>query len=167
MIKTWLIVVFVSILMIITLLTVNLMLLINVELSINFLKQKRKVIIANFCIDDFFESINTILDDSVSSSRGNFSIMKETLEKETEKLIERVSKTNGFLEECGLKIGFGKSIVFFNNTEGYVIQIAAEAYAEDCEGLFSIRRSSNIVRFIPQETCKESNAAGLFPNNSS
>ncbi|MBO3839235.1 MAG: hypothetical protein QXN75_01210 [Thermoproteota archaeon] len=167
MIKTWLIVVFVSILIMIVLLAVNLMLLVNVELSVNFLKQKRKAIIADSCIDDFFKSISTILDDSISSSRGNFSIMRETLEKRIEKLMEKVSKTKGFLEECGLKICFENSIVFLNNTEEYVIQIAVKAYAEDCEGFFSIRRSSNIVRFLRQEICEESNIAELFPNNSS
>lgn len=166
MIKTWLIIIFVSILMTVTLLVVNLMLLVNAELSINFLKQKMKAIIANSCIDDFFESISTILDDSISNSRGNFSIMRETLERRIEKLMGKVSKTKSFLEECGLKISFEKSIVFFNNTEEeYIIQITAEAYAEDCEGFFSIRRSSNIVRFFPQEICKESSY--FFPNNSS
>lgn len=160
MIKTWLIIIFVSIPMTITLLVINLMLLVNAELSISFLKQKMRVIIANSCIDDFFESINTILDNSISNSRGNFSIMRETLEKRIEELMEKVSKAKSFLEECGLKISFEKSIVFFNNTEEeYIIQITAEAYAEDCEGFFSIRRSSNMVRFFPQEICKESGSA--------
>lgn len=167
MIKTWLIIIFVSIPMTITLLVINLMLLVNAELSISFLKQKMRVIIANSCIDDFFESINTILDNSISNSRGNFSIMRETLEKRIEELMEKVSKAKSFLEECGLKISFEKSIVFFNNTEEYIIQITAEAYAEDCEGFFSIRRSSNIVRFFPQEICKELSFAKFFPNNSS
>jgi len=155
MIKTWLIIIFASIFMTINLILVNLMLVVNSDLLLDYLKQKMRVILVNSCVNDFFESISVIVDDSISRSNGNFSIMKEILEDETGKFIGKLSKTRDFLEKCGLKIYFEKSIVFYNHTEEYVIEITAEVYAEDSEGLFSIRRSNKIVRTLVKETHRE------------
>lgn len=155
MIKNWFIIIFASILMTITLLMVNLMLLINSDLLINYFKQKMRIILVDSCINDFFKSINIIVDNSISHSNGNFSIMRKILEEEIREFMERVTKTKSFLEKCGLRIHFEKSVIFYNSTDKYIVEVIAEVNAEDYEGLFSIKRSNKIVRVLYKEACKE------------
>jgi len=142
------------------------MILINCDILINYLEQKKMVIIANSCVNDFFDSIDAILDNSMACSEGNFSILKEMLNSEIGKFMERVSEAGVLLEECGLKTRFEESTVFYNNNGEYVIEIIARAYVEDYEGLFSIEREKKIMRSFPQVVHEESRVLE-YPNSSS
>lgn len=148
MIKTWFIIIPVSILMAFILLTTNLIIIMESELSISYLKQKSRIMLADHCINDFFESINVILDKSISCCEGNFSTVKEILEKEIENFMERIQRTKDFLEKCGLGIRFQESIIYHDNEDEYVIEIIAEVYIEDYEGCFSFKRSNRIMRAL-------------------
>jgi hypothetical protein len=136
---------------------------VNNDLLINYLKQRAKATLADSCINDFFNSLNEILDNSISYSNGNFSILEKMLQEEIEKFMNKVSKIESFLKECGLLIRFENSIKFYNYTEGYLIELDAKVYVKDVEGLFLIERSNKIKRFLIKDKIDHE----VFPNNSS
>lgn len=164
MIKTWFIIIPAFILITVILFAINFIILLDIELLINYLKQKTKIMLADYCVNDFFESIRIILDSSIGCFEGNFSTIRKELEGEIGKFIERICKTEDFLRKCGLKIYFEKSIIYYNNDGEYVIEIIARAYVEDCEGHFSFERNDKIIRSLnygDRETVE------FLPNNSS
>lgn len=148
MIKTWFIIVPVYLLMIFILLVTNFIILLESELSISYLKQKARLMLAEYCINDFFKCIHEILDNRISCFEGNFSTVKKILENEIENFIERVNRTKDFLRKCGLEIRFEKSIIYHDNEEEYLIEIIAEVHVEDYEEFFSFRRSNKITRSL-------------------
>lgn len=147
MIKTWLIPITTLTLITIILLTVNVMVLIDSIILENYLKQKSKAFLADSFISDVFESFSTILDRSVYSSEGNFTVLKQLLEEEAGEFMNRVIETREFFNEYGILVNFNYTI---NYAENCFIEIDVKAYVNDLEGLFSFERNHMVSRTLEE-----------------
>lgn len=145
MIKTWLIPITASILITIILLTVNLMVFVDSIILASYLEQKSKAFLTDSFISDVFEGVDSILDRSVYSSEGNFTIFKKVLEEGVGEFMNRVSKTRDFFNERGILVDFNYTINYIGT---YSIEIDVKAYAKDSEGLFSFERNHKVNRIL-------------------
>ncbi len=145
MIKTWLIPITTLTLITIILLTVNVIAFIDSIILENYLKQKSKAFLADSVISDVFESFGAILDRSVYSSEGNFTILKQLLEEEAGEFMNRVLEIREFFNEYGVLVDFNYTI---NYTENCLIEIDVKAYVNDLEGLFYFERNHRARRTL-------------------
>jgi hypothetical protein len=111
----------------------------------NYLEQKSEALLADSFIIDVFEGFDAILNRSICKSEGNFTILKQVLEKETGEFMNRVYETSDFFNEYGVLINFTYAI---NYAENYSIEIDVKVYVKELEGRFSFERSHNVIKML-------------------
>lgn len=149
MIKTWLIPIVVSTIIMVSLLTVNLMVLSGSILLEGFLRQKARAILADSLINDILNSVENIVNTSMCSSKGNFSELKKILVDEMRQFWEAILYKEERFNEYGVSIRFDYSIEI--REEGCSVEIVSRIRARDLEGFFTLERVHNTVRRLASE----------------
>lgn len=143
MIKTWMIPIVVSTIIMVSLLIVNLTVQSGSILLVGFLKQRARLLLADSLAKDIFNSVENIAEVSMGSSRGNFSEFKKNLMDKMERF-----KTENLHEECFKEF---EIIVQFDYTietreEEFSVEIACRLRVSDSEGFFVFERVHNTVK---------------------
>ncbi len=143
MIKTWLIPIAASMIIMVSLLMVNLMVLSGSTLLAGFFKQRVKIVLADSLLNDAFNSVENIAEACMHSSKGNFSEFKKTLEEELERLTENLCDEE-FFREYGILVRFSSSIEYYD--EECSVEIISRIHVSDPEGFFSFERVYKTVK---------------------
>ncbi|MEM3464952.1 MAG: hypothetical protein QW506_01825 [Thermoproteota archaeon] len=143
MIKTWMIPIVASTIIMASLLMVNLTVQSGSILLADLLKQRTRLVLADSLAKDIFSSVENIAEASMSSSQGNFSEFKKNLMDKMERF-----KTENLHEECFKEHGI---IVQFDYTietreEEFSVEIVCRIRVSDSEGFFEFERIHNTVK---------------------
>lgn len=143
MIKTWLIPIAASTIIMVSLLMVNLIVLSGSTLLAGFLKQRVKLVLADSLLNDTFNSVENIAEACMRSSKGNFSEFKKNLEEELKRLTENLCDEE-FFREYGILVRFSCNIESYD--EECSVEIISRIHVSDLEGFFSFERVCKTVK---------------------
>ncbi|MEM2050041.1 MAG: hypothetical protein QXU11_05680 [Thermoproteota archaeon] len=143
MIKTWLIPVFASTIIMSSLLIVNLMVQSESILLADFLKQRTRLVLADSLAKDIFNNVENIAEASMSSSQGNFSEFKKNLMDNMERF-KTENLHEEYFKEYGIIVQFDYTIE--THEEEFSVEIVCRIRVSDSEGLFEFERVHNTVK---------------------
>lgn len=143
MIKTWMIPIVVSTIIMASLLIANLMVQSGSALLLGFLKQRAKLVLADSLVKDIFSSLENIAETSMSSSQGNFSEFKKTLMDKMERF-KTENLYEEFFKECGILVQFDYTIE--SREEEFSVEIECRIRVSDLEGFFEFERVHKTVK---------------------
>jgi hypothetical protein len=150
MIKTWLITIVASAIIMVSLLMVNLMVLAGSTFLEGFLKQKAKLVLVDSLANDIFNTVENIVEAGARSSNGNFSEFKKILADEMGRFKEKISRDEECFNEYGVSIRFDYSIE--PHEEERLVEITSMIYAKDLDGFFTFEQVHNTVKRLDSAT---------------
>ena len=165
MIKTWLIPIVASTIIMVSLLTLNLMVSTGCTILEGFLKQKAKVVLANSLINDIFRTVESIAEKNVYSVKSNFSELEENLMSEMERFREKILKDEEVFNKCGVSVQFDYHIKTLE--EACSVEVTSSVSIKDLEGFFTLEHTHKTVRTAGFCVAIESSGEDAFPKNSS
>jgi|GEM_PF-1687483 hypothetical protein len=150
MIKTWLIPIVASTIIMASLLMVNLMALTGSIFLEGFLEKKAKLVLVDSLAKDIFNAVDTIAEVSVHSSNGNFSEFMKILGNKMECFKEKISRDEEYFNEHGISIRFEYSIEA--REDECLAEITSMIYTKDLEGFFAFEQVHNTVKRLVSAT---------------
>jgi len=150
MIKTWLIPIVASAIIMASLLMVNLMALAGSIFLEGFLEKKAKLVLVDSLAKDIFNAVDTIAEVSAHSSNGNFSEFKKILADKMERFKEKISRDEECFNEHGISIRFEYSIEA--REDECLAEITSMIYTKDLEGFFAFEQVHNTVKRLVSAT---------------
>ncbi|MEM2929403.1 MAG: hypothetical protein QW797_00825 [Thermoproteota archaeon] len=165
MIKTWLIPIVVSTIIMVSLLTVNTMVFTGCIFLEGFLKQKAKAVLADTIANDVFKTVESIAEANVYSSRNNFSELEKSLAGEMERFREEILGSEEYFNRCGVSVQFNYRIE--TRGETCLVEIVSSVNVKDLEGFFTMERAHDTVIIAGFCAGVETSGEGAFPKNSS
>lgn len=165
MIKTWLIPIVASTIIMVSLLIVDLMVFTGCTTLEGFLKQKVKAVLADSLINDVFRTVESIAEANVYSSRNNFSELEKNLAGEMERFRKEILSSEEYFDKCGVSVQFDYRIE--THEEACLVKIVSIVNVRDLEGFFTIERAHNTVKIAGFCESIETPGEEAFPKNSS